>query len=93
MDWFNSNFYRDWGYGLVYPQLFPHLKRERRRRRASSPGARNKPKAWLQVLNDHFIGPKNQYLCGNEITIADYFGAALVTAGELVHCNLGLSQC
>ena len=27
MDWFNSNFYRDWGYGLIYPQLFPHLKR------------------------------------------------------------------
>ena len=25
MDWFNSNFYRDWGYGLIYPQLFPHL--------------------------------------------------------------------
>ena len=28
MDWFNSNFYRDWGYGLIYPQLFPHHKRE-----------------------------------------------------------------
>ena len=21
MDWFNSNLYRDWGYGLVYPQV------------------------------------------------------------------------
>ena len=31
---------------------------------------------------------KNKYLCGNEITIADYFGAAIVTAGELVHCDL-----
>ncbi len=27
MDWINSNFYRDWGYGLAYPQLFPHHKR------------------------------------------------------------------
>ena len=27
MDWLNSNFYRDWGYGLCYPQLFPHHKR------------------------------------------------------------------
>ena len=27
MDWINSNFYRDWGYNLCYPQLFPHLKR------------------------------------------------------------------
>ena len=27
MDWVNVNFYRDFGYGLVYPQLFPHHKR------------------------------------------------------------------
>src|ERR1700716_2153295 len=27
MDWINTNFYRDWGYGLAYPQLFPHHKR------------------------------------------------------------------
>jgi glutathione S-transferase len=27
MDWFNTNFYRDFGYGLAYPQLFPHYKR------------------------------------------------------------------
>lgn len=23
MDWLNTN-YRDWGYGLAYPQVFPH---------------------------------------------------------------------
>jgi glutathione S-transferase len=89
LDWFNSNFYRDWGYGLIYPQLFPHLKREDAKvQEGVVAWGKEKSKAWLQVLNDHFIGPKNQYLCGNEITIADYFGAALVTAGELVHCNL-----
>ena len=27
MDWINSQFYREWGYNLCYPQLFPHLKR------------------------------------------------------------------
>ena len=27
MDWINTNFYREWGYNLCYPQLFPHLKR------------------------------------------------------------------
>ena len=27
MDWFNSQFYRDYGYGMIYPQLFPNLKR------------------------------------------------------------------
>src|SRR5260370_10141912 len=89
MDWLNSNFYRDWGYGLIYPQLFPHLKREDAKvQEAVVAWGKDKSKAWLQVLNDRWIGPKNQYLCGDEITIADYFGAALVTAGELVHCNL-----
>ena len=27
MDWFNTNLYRDFGYGVVYPQIFPHHKR------------------------------------------------------------------
>ena len=27
MDWFNTGFYRDYGYGVVYPQIFPHHKR------------------------------------------------------------------
>ena len=46
-------------------------------------GAKN----WLQILNDHWIGPKNKYLCGNELTIADYFGAGLVSIGELIDCD------
>jgi len=36
-----------------------------------------------------FIGPRNRYVCGDEITIADYFGACLVTTGELIGCDLG----
>ncbi|HEX5612524.1 MAG TPA: glutathione S-transferase family protein, partial [Burkholderiales bacterium] len=27
MDWLNTNFYREWAYNMIYPQLFPHLKR------------------------------------------------------------------
>jgi len=27
MDWLNTQFYRDFGYGLIYPQLFPNHKR------------------------------------------------------------------
>jgi glutathione S-transferase len=38
--------------------------------------------------DDHWIGPKKQYLCGDQITIADYFGAALVTLGEVIRCDL-----
>jgi len=89
MDWLNTQFYRDFGYGLVYPQIFPHHKR---RSDEAHGGAiawgQQGAKRWLQVLNDYWIGPKNAYLCGAEITIADYFGAGLVTIGELVGIDL-----
>jgi glutathione S-transferase len=88
MDWFNTQFYRDYGYGLIYPQLFPHHKR--RSDEANSgcvewgqKGARK----WLQILNDHWLGPDRQYLCGGELTVADYFGACLVSLGETVGCD------
>ena len=38
---------------------------------------------WLKLLNDYWIGPNKNYLCGAEITIADYFGAGIVTLGEV----------
>jgi glutathione S-transferase len=88
MDWLNTNFYRDWGYGLAYPQLFPHHKRrsDEAHDGAIEWGAKGSQN-WLQILNDHWIGPDKQYLCGDQITIADYFGAGLVTLGELIRCD------
>jgi glutathione S-transferase len=89
MDWLNTNFYREWGYGLCYPQLFPHLKRPTEEsQKVTVEWGKEQSKRWLQVLNDHWIGPKNQYLTGDTITIADYFGAGLVTLGELIRCDL-----
>ena len=47
MDWLNTNFYRDWGYDLCYPQLFPHHKRRSDEAQAAhaSSGARRTPRA------------------------------------------------
>jgi glutathione S-transferase len=88
MDWINSNFYRDWGYNLCYPQLFPHLKRRSDEAQAATieVGQQN-ARRWLKILDDHWIGPSKPYLCGNEITIADYFGAGIVTLGEVIRCD------
>jgi glutathione S-transferase len=88
MDWLNTQLYRDFGYGVVYPQLFPHHKRRSDEAHAGAidwgqQGARK----WLQVLNDHWIGANNAYLCGNEVTIADYFGSGIVSIGELIGCD------
>jgi glutathione S-transferase len=88
MDWINTNFYRDWGYGLAYPQLFPHHKRRSDEAQAGAiEWGRNNSQNWLKLLNDHWIGPHKQYLCGDAITIADYFGAGIVTLGELIGCD------
>jgi len=88
MDWLNTNFYREYAYNLIYPQLFPHMKRpDPAVQAATLEWGKERAKGWLQILNDHWIGPKNQYLCGNQITIADYLGAAFVTLGEIVKCD------
>lgn len=87
MDWINSNFYRDWGYGLCYPQLFGHHKRRSDEAHAATiEWGAEKSKAWLKLLNDHWIGSR-RYLCGDTITIADYFAAGIVSLGELVGCD------
>jgi glutathione S-transferase len=87
MDWINTNFYRDWGYGLAYPQLFPHHKRRSDEAHAATiEWGQRKSENWLKLLNDHWIGPR-QYLCGDQITIADYFGAGIVTLGEIIGCD------
>jgi glutathione S-transferase len=88
MDWLNTGFYRDFGYNLVYPQVFPHHKRRSDEAQAAclAWGAEGSKK-WLQVLNDYWLG-KTRYLAGNEITIADYFGVALVTIGDFIGADL-----
>jgi len=88
MDWFNTQFYRDFGYGLNYPQLFPNQKRPSDEvQKATLAWGKEHAEGWLEVLDKHLIGPNQQYLCGDEITIADYFGVCLITLGELTRCD------
>jgi glutathione S-transferase len=88
MDWLNTGLYRDLGYGLIYPQLFPHHRRATDELQAGTIAwGKEKAKGWLKILDEKLIGPRNRYLCGSEITIADYFGASILTLGELIGCN------
>jgi glutathione S-transferase len=87
MDWFNANFYRDYGYGWIYPQLFPHHKRQSDEAQAATIAwGKERSLVWLGLLNDYWIGSK-PYLCGDQITIADYFGACILTLGEVIRCD------
>jgi glutathione S-transferase len=89
MDWFNTQFYRDFGYGLVYPQLFPHHRRPTdEQQQGTIAWGQQKSKGWLAVLDQSLLG-NNDYVANNRISIADYFGVCLVTAGELIRCGFG----
>jgi len=87
MDWFNTNFYRDFAYGLNYPQLFPHHKRQTDdAHKLCIEWGQQKSQAWLKILNDDIIGKRN-FVVGDSITIADYFGVCLLTLGELTRTD------
>lgn len=87
MDWLNTGLYRDLGYGLIYPQCLPHHKRpDEKVQAAVIAWAREKSRAWLDVLDKELIGA-NAFVCGDRITIADYLGACYLTLGEVVHLD------
>ena len=88
MDWVNTQICRDLAYGYVYPQVLPTHKRPSADVQAATLAwGRERAIGWMKVLDEHLIGPKNAYLCGNQITIADYFGASFVTLGELIRSD------
>ena len=84
MDWFNTNHYREWGYHLIYPQVFPHhLRKPEEVQKATLQWGLEKTEQWIKILDQNVIG-SHKYLCGDQITIADYFGAEILSAGELI---------
>jgi glutathione S-transferase len=90
MDWFVANFYRDFAFGLVYPQIFPNFKRPSVEVQSGTiEWGKKCSNKWLKVLNDYIIGPQKNYLTGDSVTIADYLGAAQLSIGEWIGCDFG----
>jgi len=88
MDWFNTQFYRDFAYGVAYPQIFGTHKRPTDEiQKGTIAWGQERATDWFQILDKHWIGPDRQYLLGDEITIADYFGGCLATIGEVIRCD------
>jgi glutathione S-transferase len=88
MDWFMSDFYPEWA-SMIYPQVLPHHARPGEAHQSGTlTWGRDQSSRWLQILNDSWIGPDKAYLCGDQITIADYYAAGIVTLGEVVGCDL-----
>lgn len=89
MDWINTQLCRDLAYGFVYPQIFPnHKRRSDEAHEATLEWARQRAKDWLKVLDENILGARQPYLCGEAITIADYFAASFVALAELTGSDL-----
>jgi glutathione S-transferase len=88
MDWLNTGFYRDFSYGFLYPQIFPFMRRSDETVQSGTVAwGKDKALGWLKVLDQGLIGPRNAYLCGDEITLADYLGSMMVLGGEAIGCR------
>ena len=89
MDWINTQLCRDLAYGLVYPQIFPgHKRRSDEAQRATIAWAKERAAGWMKVLDEQYLGASNPYLCGPQITVADYFAAPFVALAEAVGSDL-----
>lgn len=86
MDFFNTYMMRDYVYGLVYSRVLAHYRLPGQAQKQFI--ALHEPRAQrrLKAL-DAWIGSKS-FICGNEISIADYFGSGIVSAGELINYDL-----
>jgi glutathione S-transferase len=85
MDWFNTGFYRDYSYGFIYPQIFPFMRRADERVQAGTVAwGREKALFWMKVLDQSILGPGNRYVCGDDITIADYLGSIMVLSADAI---------
>ena len=88
MDWVNTQLNREMCYGLIYPQIFGfHKRRSDEAQAAQLDWHCERSKGWLKVLDTYILGP-NKYLCGDAITIADYYCAPFVHMAEVVGSDL-----
>jgi glutathione S-transferase len=88
MDWFNTGLYRDLGYGFIYPQTIPTYRFEDVAvQSATLAAARARAKKWLKILDENIIGPKQRFVCGEQLTLADFMGACYVTLGDVIRLD------
>jgi len=85
MDWINTGFVRDYSYGFVYPQILPDHKRPTdAANRSAVEWGQGRARQWMEILNSKWLRDGKPYLCGDEISIADYFAAGPILVGELI---------
>jgi glutathione S-transferase len=86
MDWFNTGFMRQFAYGLVYPQVLPHLAWQHPAMAAVAlTRSEREVTRLLNVLDSSWLAHgRGPYLGGEAPDLADIMGACCVSLGELI---------
>lgn len=87
LDWFNTNFHEYFCLFTIYPNFgVPHGLDPAIGQGVIAYGEQASVK-WLKILDEQMIGSK-RFVCGDQISLADYLGSAFVTLGEAVSYDL-----
>ncbi len=87
MGWTSTEVVRELGYHLIYPQLLPHHARPAGAAQdATLAWGKEKAEHQLALFDQHAIGA-NKFVCGDTLTIADYFVAEPLYLGTKIGCG------
>jgi len=88
LDWFSTGFYVAYCVFLAYRRMLPPLQAMAAEGHLAMEGMGQAMAAkYLAVLDRHMLG-ESPYVCGAEVSIADYLGFAHVTLGEYLDFDL-----
>jgi glutathione S-transferase len=88
LGWFSTNLHEYFCLFTIYPNFgIPHGVTPELAQGMIAFGEEHAPR-WLEVLDRHMIG-ENAFVCGDEISLADYLGAAFITLGEATAFDFG----
>jgi len=89
MDWFNTNFYAEFGPGFVYPQVLPHHRYADAATQATVLGrGLQRTRFRFGVLDQRIAEHGGDFVLGSHISLADYLGSIYVSIGEYVDFDL-----
>jgi len=92
MDWLNTGLYRVMGYDFIYPQIYGHHRRDSAVvNEGTIEWGRQRTHHSLQLLDSHWLGEK-RFLCGDQMTLADFFGAPIISQFDLIGASLAPFQ-
>jgi glutathione S-transferase len=88
MDWFNTGYSHDVNHAVVYPAVFPTHAFENPMVQAEiARRGMEAAKRRLDVLDRHVLADQ-PFVCGGQVSLADYLGATQVSLGEAIEFDL-----